>query len=105
MYHLLLLFNAHFFLKYKIKLKGRKYWTISLHADPLSMTGIPIAGLALDLVAVSLSDGSILFYNGANLVHTITTADPISSMIFGRYGQEEHALISISSSKSHSFHY
>ncbi|XP_066905188.1 Bardet-Biedl syndrome 1 protein isoform X2 [Halyomorpha halys] len=79
-------------------LQGQKYWTISLPADPLSMTGIPIAGLALDLVAVSLSDGSIHFYNGANLVHTITTTDPVSSMIFGRYGQEEHALISISSS-------
>ena len=81
-----------------MKLQGRKYWTVSLPADPLTITGIPLAGLALDLIAVSLSDGNIYFYNGSNLVHTITTNDFVSSMVFGKYGQEEHALISISSS-------
>ncbi|XP_024084124.1 Bardet-Biedl syndrome 1 protein homolog isoform X2 [Cimex lectularius] len=79
-------------------MKGRKYWAVKLPDNPLYMTDILLSSFALHLIAVALSKGNIYFYNDSTLVHVLTTLEPIYSMIFGKYGQEEHALISISSS-------
>ncbi|KAF6216036.1 hypothetical protein GE061_000373 [Apolygus lucorum] len=79
-------------------LKGRKYWTINLPDNPLYMTGIPLPNLALHLTAVCFSRANINLYNDSSLVYVIATQEPIHSMVFGKYGQEEHALITIASS-------
>ncbi|XP_073998178.1 Bardet-Biedl syndrome 1 [Rhodnius prolixus] len=76
-------------------LKGRKYWSVTLPSHPLYMTDIPLVGFALHLLAVSLGNGNIHFYNGAHIVYVVTNQEPIYSMIFGKYGQEEHALITV----------
>jgi hypothetical protein len=54
--------------------------------------------MALHLIAVALNNGTVVLYNGPDLIHVITSSDPISSMVFGTYGREEHALILVSTS-------
>ncbi|BES90328.1 bardet-Biedl syndrome 1 [Nesidiocoris tenuis] len=79
-------------------MKGRKYWAIRLPDNPLHMMATPLPNLALTLIAVNLARGNINLYNDSHLVYVITTQEPIHSMVFGRYGQEEHALLSIAAS-------
>ena len=39
--------------------------------------------------------GELLVYNEKQLVSTTKMPSPVGAMVFGRYGREEHALISI----------
>ncbi|KAL1129834.1 hypothetical protein AAG570_012778 [Ranatra chinensis] len=81
-----------------ISMKGRKQWSVSLPGNVTCMTAMPLTGLALNLIAVALDNGAVHLYNGAQLCYAFNMSDHISSMIFGQYGREEHALVSISSS-------
>lgn len=66
------------------------------------MCPVPLIGLALNLVAVSVTTdtgGTLLLYSGPQLMHSFLTSYPVSAVTFGRYGQEDHALVSVTSSK------
>ncbi|RZF38275.1 hypothetical protein LSTR_LSTR008998 [Laodelphax striatellus] len=78
--------------------KGIKQWSTTLPGAPVDVCCVPLQGLALNLVAVSVSTdsgGSILLYSGPQLMHSFNTPTPVSALVFGRYGQEEHALCSV----------
>uniref|UniRef100_A0A1B6E6Y3 Uncharacterized protein n=1 Tax=Clastoptera arizonana TaxID=38151 RepID=A0A1B6E6Y3_9HEMI len=80
-------------------LKGNKQWSVTLPGAPITMTMVPVTTQALNLVAVAInkpSGGCLHLYAGPQLMHAFVTSDPVSSLVFGRYGQEEHALVSIS---------
>ncbi|XP_075223817.1 Bardet-Biedl syndrome 1 [Lycorma delicatula] len=80
--------------------KGVKQWSNTLPGSPVTMCSVPLTGLALNLVAVSVATetgGSLLLYSGPQLMHSFVTSYPVSAITFGRYGQEEHALVSVTS--------
>lgn len=43
--------------------------------------------------------GLVVIYSGSTVIHKICMADPVTCIVFGKFGQEENALLMISSSK------
>lgn len=85
-----------------ISIQGIKQWSLTLPGAPVTMAFVPVTSQALNLVALALnleSGGCVQLYSGPQLMHSFITSDPISSLMFGRYGQEEHALVSVSNGK------
>lgn len=75
---------------------------MALPGSPVTMAFVPLTGQALNLIGVSVSlesGGCVLLYSGPQLMNSFIVNDVISSLVFGRYGQEEHALVSVSNSK------
>ncbi|KAI5741467.1 hypothetical protein M8J76_013923 [Diaphorina citri] len=84
-------------------LKGKKQWTIKLPGQPMCMTLVALKFLSLNLVAVSCQvsrndakSGSLFLYSGPQLVHALSYPEPLSGVIFGQFGLEEHALVTVS---------
>lgn len=71
------------------------------------MTNMYVQSMSLELTIVSCTatnadgrmKGLILMYSGSTVVHKISMLDPVNCIVFGKFGQEENALIMISSSK------
>ncbi|XP_050531535.1 Bardet-Biedl syndrome 1 protein isoform X2 [Daktulosphaira vitifoliae] len=86
-------------------LKCISLWNIKLPGDPTAMVNMYVQSLSLELTVVACrvintsghTKGSILLYSGTIVVHKITMPDPIYCMNFGKLGQEENALLMISS--------
>lgn len=73
----------------------------------MAMIDMFVQSLSLEITIVSCivtntdgqTNGLILMYSGSTVIHKIPTSDPVTCMVFGKFGQEENALIMISSSK------
>lgn len=73
----------------------------------MAMVDMFVQSLSLEITIVSCSitntdghiKGLILMYSGSTAIHKIPTSDPVTCMVFGKFGQEENALILISCSK------
>lgn len=80
-------------------LEGVAQWSVDLPGTPVTMTPVSLTHQALHLVAVTVTidtGGCVLLYAGPQLMHSFLTPQPISALVFGRYGREEHALVSVS---------
>lgn len=73
----------------------------------MSMQNMYVQSMSLEMTLVSCivtnseghTKGMVLIYSGSTVIHKISMPDPVNSMIFGKFGQEENALIMISSSE------
>ena len=61
----------------------------------LSMTSIEMQHQSHSLLAVSLADGQVLFYQNSALVHQFRANSNIIAMTSGRFGREEGVLIMV----------
>ncbi|XP_046658701.1 Bardet-Biedl syndrome 1 protein homolog [Homalodisca vitripennis] len=80
-------------------LKGVKQWSVILPGSPVTLASVPLVHQALHLVAVAVTidtGGCVLLYSGPQLMHSFITPQHVSALVFGRYGREEHALVSVS---------
>uniref|UniRef100_A0A8D9BD26 Bardet-Biedl syndrome 1 protein n=1 Tax=Cacopsylla melanoneura TaxID=428564 RepID=A0A8D9BD26_9HEMI len=82
--------------------KGKKQWSTKLPGGPMCMTLITLKFLSLHLVAVSCQvsrndakAGTLLLYSGPQLVHALIYPNPLSGVLFGQFGLEEHALVTV----------
>ncbi|XP_050438790.1 Bardet-Biedl syndrome 1 protein homolog [Adelges cooleyi] len=86
-------------------LKCASLWNVELPGDPTAMVNMYVQSMSLELTVVACTvtnvdghiKGSILVYSGSTVVHKITMPDPIYCVTFGKFGQEENALLMISS--------
>jgi len=76
--------------------QGKKQWEVRLPSAPTTLTPIPLPHQSATLVAVALNGGHLHFYHGRQLVDTLRAQQTVSGMVFGRFGQEENALIMFS---------
>lgn len=82
-------------------------WNVKLPGDPTCMVNMYVQSLSLEMTVVSCivtnSDGHtkglVLLYSGSKVIHKISTLDPVTCVVFGKFGQEENALVMISSSE------
>lgn len=82
--------------------KGMKQWAVELPGSPVASASVSITSQALQLVAVAVtteSGGSVLLYAGPQLMHSFHSLHPVSALIFGQYGREEHALVMVTDGK------
>ncbi|XP_034243484.1 Bardet-Biedl syndrome 1 protein homolog [Thrips palmi] len=73
--------------------KGKLQWMINLPAAACALCPVPLPHQSATLVAVSLNGGLLQLYNGRQLVDVIKAPQSVSGLVFGRFGQEENALI------------
>lgn len=73
--------------------RGKKIWFVGLSERAICMTQIMLAHLGITLVAVALLGGKVQIYLQKKLVDEFEMAETVTSMIFGRLGQEEHVLV------------
>lgn len=66
---------------------------INLPAAACALCPVPLPHQSATLVAVSLNGGLLQLYNGRQLVDVIKAPQSVSGLVFGRFGQEENALI------------
>ncbi|XP_025409187.1 Bardet-Biedl syndrome 1 protein isoform X2 [Sipha flava] len=86
-------------------LKCVSLWNVKLPGDPTCMTNMYVKSMSLEFTIVScitsnvdgLTKGLILMFSGSTIVHKILMPDPVTCIMFGKFGQEENALIMISS--------
>lgn len=72
----------------------------------MCMVNMYVQSLSLEMTIVSCvmtnanghTKGLVLMYSGSTVVHRIPMVDPVTCIAFGKFGQEENALIMISSS-------
>lgn len=91
-----------------ILLQCLSLWNVKLPGDPTSMVNMYVQSLSLEMILVSCivtnTDGNlkglVLVYSGSTAIHKIPMPDPVNCIMFGKFGQEENALIMISSSKN-----
>lgn len=72
---------------------------MDLPGSPVAAVSVPLTSQARHLVAVAITmttGGCVLLYSGPQLMHSFVTPTPISALVFGRYGREEHALVTVS---------
>jgi Bardet-Biedl syndrome 1 protein len=79
--------------------KGKLLWSVKTKERVLSMTPMSLPYLGISMVCVGLKDGSIQIYSKKSLVDELNVNDPVSAMIFGKLGQEEHVLTMVTQSK------
>jgi len=81
-------------------------WNVKLPGDPMCMVNMYVQSISLEMTIVSCAvtnadghaKGLVIMYSGSTVVHKISTLDPVTCIAFGKFGQEENALIMISSS-------
>lgn len=73
--------------------RGKKIWFVGLSERAICMTHIILPHLGITLVAVALLGGSVQVYLQKKLVDEFDVSETVTSMIFGRLGQEEHVLV------------
>ncbi|XP_063701971.1 LOW QUALITY PROTEIN: Bardet-Biedl syndrome 1 protein, partial [Culicoides brevitarsis] len=73
--------------------RGKKIWFVGLTERAICMTHIILPHLGITLVAVALQGGRVQIYLQKKLVDEFDVEETVSSMIFGRLGQEEHVLV------------
>lgn len=81
-------------------------WNVKLPGDPMSMVNMYVQSMSLEMIIVSCivtnseghAKGLVLMYSGSTVIHKIPMFDPVTCIVFGKFGQEENALIMISSS-------
>lgn len=82
-------------------------WNVKLPGDPTSMVNMYVQSMSLEMTVVSCNvintdghlRGLIFLYSGSTVIHKISMPDPVTCIAFGRFGQEENALIMISISE------
>lgn len=75
--------------------KGKKLWTVSLPQPAMYMVPIGLEHLSQTLVCVALRGGAVQMYGQSVLVDQFIAPATVSTMTFGRLGQEEHVLVLI----------
>lgn len=75
--------------------KGKKLWTVSLPQPAMYMVPIGLEHLSQTLVCVALRGGSVQMYGQSVLVDQFMAPSTVSTMAFGRLGQEDHVLVLI----------
>lgn len=73
--------------------KGKLQWIVTLPAAACSICQIPLPHQSATIIAVSLTGGLLQLYNGRQMVDVIKAPQTVSGVVFGRFGQEENALI------------
>ena len=68
-------------------------WTIEMDSQIMCVELIEIKNLNLRLVAVAVKSNKIFIYKDKHLVDTIYTEEPVSAMLYGRFGREDNVLI------------
>ena len=71
------------------------------------MVNMYVQSMSLEMTVVSCnvinadghSRGLVLMYCGSTVIHKIPMPDPVTCIAFGRFGQEENALIMITNSE------
>lgn len=71
------------------------------------MVNMYVQSLSLEMIVVSCivtnaeghTKGLVLLYSGSKVIHKIPMLDPVTCIVYGKFGQEENALIMISSSE------
>ncbi|KAK3932957.1 Bardet-Biedl syndrome 1 protein-like protein [Frankliniella fusca] len=76
-----------------ISKKGKLQWVVTLPAAACALCPIPLPHQSTTLIAVSLNGGLLQLYNGRQLVDVIKATQSVSGLAFGKFGQEENALI------------
>lgn len=72
--------------------KGKRLWSVALSAPAICMTPITLSHLGLTLACVAMEGGRVQLYSGKKLVDEFNVPVTVTSMVFGRLGQEDHVL-------------
>ncbi|XP_008208801.1 Bardet-Biedl syndrome 1 protein homolog isoform X1 [Nasonia vitripennis] len=78
--------------------KGVKLWKVQLLGNPLDMVSLPVPQSGLSLLAISIANLGVRIYDQKHLVDTIKTLESVSSLKYGRLGQEERAMAMVTCS-------
>lgn len=73
--------------------QGKLQWTVTLPSAACSLCSIPLPHQSTTLVAVALTGGVLQLYHNRQVVDIIKAPQSVSGLVFGRFGQEENALI------------
>lgn len=85
--------------------RGKRIWFTLLPEKVICMTPITLSHLGITLVCVGLAGGKVQLYLQKKIVDEFEVESPVSSMLFGRLGQEDHVLVLVTESKSLFFIY
>lgn len=80
--------------------RGKRIWFTLLPDKVLCMAPITLAHLGITLVCVGLAGNKVQLYLQKKMVDEFEVDAAVSSMIFGRLGQEDHVLILVTESKA-----
>ncbi|GFS80161.1 bardet-Biedl syndrome 1 protein [Nephila pilipes] len=73
--------------------KGKCLWSIKLPSSIVTLESVDIMQMGLHLVAVTLGNGLIQFYQDKFLVDLLVAEDVVSAVRFGRFGREDNSLV------------
>ncbi|XP_026543374.1 Bardet-Biedl syndrome 1 protein [Notechis scutatus] len=73
--------------------KGKKLWTVTLSAAPVTLGLMDEKLQSFQAVLVSLANREIHVFRDKNLVNVIQVPDVVTSIAFGHYGREDNTLI------------
>ena len=69
---------------------------INLDTFILTLVWVEMKHKDLSMLAITLSDGSVLFYRQGAIIHQLHFNSGIISIVFGRFGREEGVLVMVS---------
>ncbi|XP_017775574.1 PREDICTED: Bardet-Biedl syndrome 1 protein [Nicrophorus vespilloides] len=78
--------------------KGSKLWSQELKQQITCLTLVPLKHLSMTLIGVGMKGGSIHLYRTRHFVDYVSIPDTPSSLLFGKMGQEDHVLVTITTS-------
>ncbi|GIY18457.1 bardet-Biedl syndrome 1 protein [Caerostris darwini] len=73
--------------------KGKCLWSIKLPTSIVTLESVDINIMGMRLVAVTLGNGLIHFYQDKFLVDVLAAEDVVSAVRFGRFGREDNSLV------------
>ncbi|XP_054846333.1 Bardet-Biedl syndrome 1 protein [Eublepharis macularius] len=73
--------------------KGKKLWTVSLPATPMTMSLMEQKSRGFQAVLVALANMEVHMYQDKSLVTVIRTQDVVTSICYGCYGREDNTLV------------
>ncbi|KAH7639483.1 bardet-biedl syndrome 1 protein-like protein [Dermatophagoides farinae] len=80
--------------------KGNRTWNMKQAANITTMEEIVLERQALNLVAVALTNKTIMFYNDRKCVDMLHVDDVVVAMKYGRFGREDNTLVMVTQNGS-----
>nr|XP_027200540.1 Bardet-Biedl syndrome 1 protein homolog [Dermatophagoides pteronyssinus] len=80
--------------------KGNRTWNMKQSANITTMEEITLERQALNLVAVALTNKTVVFYNDRKCVDTLYLDDVVVAMKYGRFGREDNTLVMVTANGS-----
>eukprot|EP00210_Caulerpa_lentillifera_P004488 g4282.t1 len=76
-------------------LAGKRYYSLEFDLPIHCIASMPIPTASVHLLLVALEGGQVMIFRDESKLGSFSVGSSISSMLFGRYGTEEHVLMTI----------